>query len=391
MSFEIKTIQDMQELYYGKGQDYVVRKDAPVLTTTTGVYNAVYGAMVWAQLNREANAFGLLPKYPWLRSGWRVITARAAASGGGVAENGDIPATIKPTFAELSAKPKTIAHAFDVSEVQGYLASQSLDDAIGSMEQLRPEMATHHREMINVMLLRDVSAEASDAGAARDSTEDSNWNQFESLDRIVASDGEEDQFGGSYANWFDPWGTTVDRDSGTTYDSYVSHNSGTDRALTDELIRTMFYQTKSAGGNTNVVLTGLDTYSKVQGIYDAYVRYNPVGESTVRFSVNGIETSQGTSVGIHIPSLYGVPLVTSKDAPQDTLSRIFFLDTSDPEGYGQPRLGIQIAKPTQYFEAGIDTGTPHALGRLGTEGMFRTMGELICKHFPGQGKLRDLK
>ena len=96
----IRTIQDMERMFYSNvGAEYITKTDAPVITSTTGVYNAVYGAMVWAALNQEANAFGILPKYPWVRSGWRVITARAGSTGdGGIVEDGTIPDTIKPDF-----------------------------------------------------------------------------------------------------------------------------------------------------------------------------------------------------------------------------------------------------------------------------------------------------
>ena len=111
MAFTIRTIQDMEKLYYDvNNEDFIAKTDAPVLSTTTGVYNAVYGAKVWAQFNQEANAWSALPKIPWRQSGWRVMTARAGSSAdGGVAENGAIPDSIKPTFAEISTKPKTVA------------------------------------------------------------------------------------------------------------------------------------------------------------------------------------------------------------------------------------------------------------------------------------------
>ena len=58
---------------------------------------------------------------------------------------------------------------------------------------------------------------------------------------------------------------------------------------------------------------------------------------------------------------------------------------------GLPRLGIDIAKPTQYFEAGMNSGDPFGIDKLANEGMYRTMGELKCRFFKAQGKIRDLK
>ena len=79
-SARITTIGQLLEHCYGTGMMGVSKLNAPVLTTTTGVYIAIYGAQAFSQLNNEANAFALLPKIPWEKSGWRVITADAGAT-----------------------------------------------------------------------------------------------------------------------------------------------------------------------------------------------------------------------------------------------------------------------------------------------------------------------
>lgn len=394
----IRTIADMEQVTYGNQVSGLITKtDAPVLTTTTGHYNAIYGRMVWAALNREANAFALLPKIPWRMSGWRVMTTRPAHTNYGVGEGGAIPDTVKPTVAEVSTKPKHMATSFEASDLIEGLSEKRADDIWGALEELRPQMAIDHREAINEALLRDVSAEAA-AGATGGGTPGNRaagsdvtfFTQVESLDRVISSDDEEDTFGGSYDNWFDIYGK--DRDTATTgFDAYVSHGSGTDRTLTDTLIRTVKYTVEQNGGNLTALLTGKDTYSRLQGLYDSYVRYSPLGFTPVQFDVNGVKTAEGIPTGINIPSLYGLPLITSKNSPSDTISRIFFLDTSDTEGFGIPRLGFQLLRPTRYYEAGMNTGHPFEVDKLSTKAMFVTTGEVICRNFAAQGKLRDLK
>jgi hypothetical protein len=54
-------------------------------------------------------------------------------------------------------------------------------------------------------------------------------------------------------------------------------------------------------------------------------------------------------------------------------------------------LLFKVAKPTQYFEAGISTGNPFAINFIGDKGLYRTMGDVICTRFNVQGKIRDLK
>lgn len=376
MGYKIRTIQDMEKLYYDKRiSQYIVKADAPVLSTTAGVYNAIFGAQVWAQINQEANIWGVLPKLPWQKSGWRAQTTRAGATGdGGVAENAVLPDTTKPAFQEISTKPKTIAHTFDVSEIQDFLASYGGDDAIADMEFMRAIMANKHREAMNQQLMTDFDTLAGNA--------------LESVDRVCASNNEETSLGYTVGD-ADIYG--IDRSANSWSDAYVDHNSGTDRILNDKMIRTALNSIAQNGGNTTVVITGHDTMTAIQGLYDSQVRYNPLGEATVKIGVNGIQTAQGLGFGIKVATLYGIPLLVAKDVPKDTISRIYFLDTSDPEGFGVPRLGLDVAKPTQYFEAGMNKGDPFGINRLGNEGMFRTMSELKCRFFAAQGKIRDLK
>jgi len=72
---------------------------------------------------------------------------------------------------------------------------------------------------------------------------------------------------------------------------------------------------------------------------------------------------------------------------------LFALDTSDAEGFGYPRLGIQVAIPTEYYEATRRTpGYPFLNNNtLVEKALFRTMGETVCRHFKSQGKIRDIK
>ena len=379
----INTIQELEALYYGNQAGLIQKADAPILTSTTGVYNAVFGEFVWSLLNQEANAFGILPKTPWERSGWRLKTAKAGTDEtGGIGEAGTIPESVKPTFVEVTNTLKTIAHTLEVSEHQQYLYDK--DDGAASLEWLRQDAGVRHKEQMNIMLMADVSADAAGATANYTGT-----NNIESLDRVISNDSEEDAFGGTYDAFFDIFG--LDRDTATTFDSYVDHNSGTDRNITDSLMRTLIWTIKQNGGNTTAFLTGFDTYRAVLGLYADQVRYNTVGENAVSIGVNGIQTEKGFDTGMRVQSVYGIPMLMSKDTPQDTISRLYAIDTSDPESSGEPRLGISIAKPTQYFESGVDAGDPFPIDKFSTQGVYRTMGEVKCTVLTAQGKIRDLQ
>lgn len=375
----IQTIGDLESLYYGDlfSKQYMQKSDAPMLTSTSGIYNQIYGAKVWVNLNLEANAFGMLNKTPWKQSGWRLITTRAlgTSGSGGVAENASLPDTTKPTFKEVATKPKTVAHTFDSSEVMQYMGT--VDDSLGDvMGVLREHMAKEHAEQINKMLLKDASAEAEAASGDRAAADMYN---IESLDRIVSSDAEEDAFGGSHDGWFDVF--SLDRDSTTDYDAQVSHNSGTDRSLSLSLIDSMFTNLWTAGGNPDCIMTGYDSLMATQQLLQAQQRF--MDTKRVTPSVNGIKGVDGVDAGFVVATYNGVPFIPSKDMCQDTLSRMFFLDTD--------YLEMRIAKPTQYFESGILSGDPFGINRLGQEGLYRTMGEATCQWFGVQGKIRDLQ
>lgn len=395
---QIQTIEDMEFLYYSQygnqflnpddmASGFITKTDAPVISTTTGVYNAVYGSQAWVQLNMEANVFGVLPKVPFKRSGWRVITARAdTLTNYGRGETAALPDTVKPTFAEVSAKPKIHAGTFQNSEIQEFLATNGGDDAYAAMADLRTYMGAEHKEAMNVTLMTQNGALAS--------------NNFESVDRVVGSYAEinnckeNDESTPYTANDLDIY--SQDRDAGATWaDAYVNHNSSTVRSLLDSHLQSLVQNTLTNGANYEgqTFLTGYDTWSTINQLYDTQVRYNVIGTATIQPGVNGIKTLPGREMGTQVATLFGKPVIQSKNTVQDTggISRIYLLDTSNPEGFDLPRLCLRIAKPTQYFEAGMNQGNPFSVNVFGTKGMFRTMGELTCTFFAAQGKIRDLK
>ena len=386
----VRTVTDMERYYYGAGNamgysysgSELLKADSPMMSTTAGTYQAIYGRKVWSQLNQEFNAFSIMPKSPWDRSGWRVITDKpnAGVVHGGIAENGTLPDTVKPVFQHVAAKPKTIAHSFDVSEVAVFLADK--DDGMGDMRSvLKEEMGKHHAEMVNKMLLTDSETVAG--------------NNFESLDRITGNDGGSSggltsmETGGSAGT--DHCGAddldiySIDRSANAWSNAVV--NCGSDRASGNR--RTMsldqlddtFQRMWELGGNPKVILTGYDTLMRLQQLLQAQQRF--MEEKRVTPTYNGVKGVPGIEAGFIVATYNGVPIIPSKDVEKDGISRMYFLDTD--------YLYFSTAIPTQYFESGIETGDPFAINRLGQEGLYRTMGEVWTTFFRAQGSVRDLK
>ncbi|MEK9694210.1 MAG: hypothetical protein VW270_00520 [Candidatus Poseidoniales archaeon] len=371
----MRTINDMERYYYGAGSSMgysysgseLLKADAPLLSTTAGTYQAIYGRKVWSQLNQEFNAFSVLPKKPWDRSGWRVVTAKpnAGTIHGGIAENGTLPDTVKPTFQNVAAKPKTVAHSFDMSEVAIFLNDK--DDGLGDIRSvLKEEMGKHHAEMINKMLLTDVTTTAG--------------NNLESLDRVTT--GNNEMTSGTHYDAGDEDIYSIDRDANTWSFAEDEADSGSaNRTLSLDNLDTLFQRLWERGGNPKVMLTGYDTLMRIQQLLQAQQRF--MEEKRVVPTYNGVKGVPGVEAGFIVATYNGVPIIPTKDMPSDGISRIYMLDTD--------YLYYSTAKPTQYFESGIETGDPFAINRLGQEGLYRTMGEIWTTFFGGQGSIRDLQ
>ena len=382
----VRTVKDLERYYYGAGNamgysysgSELLKADAPLLSTTAGTYQAIYGRKVWSQLNQEFNAFSILPKKPWDRSGWRVVTAKPSTSvGGGIAENGTLPDTTKPTFQHVAAKPKTIAHSFDMSETAIFLSDK--DDGLGDIRSvLKEEMGKHHAEHINQMLTQDVDTPAG--------------NDIESIDRITAAyDNDANSLIGM-VNGHDDLSAdadldiySIDRSANSWSNAEMSNNqvsnTSTDRVLSLDVVDDMFQKLWVRGGNPKVVLTHYDTLMRLQQLLQSQQRF--MEEKRVTPTYNGVKGVPGIEAGFVVATYNGVPIIPSKDVAQDTIGRMYFLDTD--------YLHFSTGIPTQYFESGIETGDPFAINRLGQEGLYRTMGEVWTTFFGGQGQVRALK
>tara|TARA_R100001129_G_scaffold34022_2_gene22963 strand:- start:540 stop:1685 length:1146 start_codon:yes stop_codon:yes gene_type:complete len=375
----IRTVTDMERYYYGAGNSMgytysgseLLKADAPMLSTSAGTYQAIYGRKVWSQLNQEFNAFSILPKKPWDRSGWRIITDKPSFTvGGGVAENSTLPDTTKPTFLHVAAKPKTVAHTFDMSEVAIFLGQK--DDGLGDIRAvLKEEMGKHHADHVNRMLTQDLDTPAA--------------NDFESLDRVT-SDPDNMTTGTTHVSaTTDHDMYSITRDGGSDFHSAevdVSTTKGTNRSLSLTLLDNLFQQIWKRGGNPKVILTGYDTLMRVQQLLQSQQRF--MEERRIVPTFNGVKGVPGIEAGFVVATYNGVPIIPSKDVTQASsgISRIYYFDTD--------YMYFSTAIPTQYYESGIETGDPFGVNRLGQEGLYRTMGELWTTFFGAQGSIRDL-
>lgn len=360
-------VEELMEKFYGAG-GRLIRKATEVSETAgSGTHwEPLYGKKVWSWLNLEANVFAIIPKEPWVKSGWRIITTAANSSGGGIAESttgGSLPTAATITFAQVKTKPKTVAHTFDLGELAEFLGG--VDDAVDLLPTYREEVGLEHAKCINKMLIGDQDTVAG--------------NNFESLDRVIGASTEVDS-GRLDANDADIY--SLDRDDSTAYDAYVSENDNTDRDLSLSLIDTVLQNVWDNGGKPKVVLTKTNTLMRWQQLLEAERRFMDTARVVPTFGgVRGV--APGVEAGFMVATYFAIPIIPSVDVfNYSTIGGIYFVDTDF--------VKFAVAKPTTYAETGKGEGFIYR-GLFATEGLYETMGELRAYRFNCHGKVVDLK
>ena len=148
----------------------------------------------------------------------------------------------------------------------------------------------------------------------------------------------------------------------------------------------MIRNLRLAGGSPKVILTGYDTIQALADLLQSQERF--MDRKEVVPTVNGVRGVKGQEVGFRVATYYDIPLIPVKDMCQTgsastKLSDLLFLDTD--------HLWLSVMKPTQYFEDGIANGNPFGVGTLGNRALYRTIGEVGCSFFKGQGKITNIQ
>ena len=449
----INTLKDLEAATYGTAGGNDILKGAGIVAgigsgfrhdggaagysgsagNLTALYNMVYGQKVWSMLNQEINPLSILPKRPYTTSGWRVMTKRPiggsdAAFGigttdwhatdqrdmaapnadeiGGVGENHTLNSTglrpIAPEYTTLHMSPKTVAHMFDYSELAAEMAK--IDDGIGDLRALiREDMGKLHAEVQSKMLVMPL--ENYDKTAYADIEKN-----YTSLMKIVTSSFELEKLQDSNAAFGTAtagnatsvtqlstiYGSTSRALSGSgaaaasfmdaTIDFGAGYAVGDVRPLTLTILNDMIQNLRTVGGTPTVLLTGYDTIQAIGDLLQSQERF--LERKEVMPSHNGVKGVEGREVGFRVATYFDIPMIPCKDMPKTgngatKVSDILMLDTD--------HLWLSVMKPTQYFEDGINHGNPFGVGVLGNRGLFRTMGEVGCTFFKGQGKITNIQ
>ena len=389
------------------------------------LYNKIYGQKVWSMLNRECNALSVISKRPYTSSGWRVLSERPAGGSGnfldltgvntatdaatiganamrpdligGVPENAALStaadglASVAPKYEQLFTSPKIIAHQFEFSELAMEMAQ--IDDGIGDIRaQMREDMGKHHAETQNAMLvmpLENYNLQATNQIA-------NIQRNYTSLMKVVSSKAELDAMASGTVLTASNSGVAAietlygkARSSASFLDSQVDfgagYASGNARSLTLTVLNNTIRNLRVAGGSPKVILTGYDTLQTISDLLQAQERF--MDRKEIVPTVNGVRGVKGQEVGFRVSTYYDIPMIPvaampSTGANTSCIADMLFLDTD--------HLWLSVMKPTQYFEDGISNGNPFGVGHLGNKALYRTIGEVGCSYFKGQGKITNL-
>ena len=371
-------MEDMLAYYYGSPGSLIRKAGVETVSTFTvgqGTHwEPIYGKKAWSWLNMEANPFAILPKEPWQKTGWRVLTTKATSAGGGQQETSGtgsvVPTPALLTFDEVYATPKLVAHSLEVSEQMELLSN--IDDAVPLLAFYREQIALEHTYRLAEQLCVDVDTPA--------------LYNFESIDRVISSQSE--WLTGKTASTYDANDCDIynlDRDGTTVNDSYVNHNSDTMRDLTLTLIDTTQENILINGGQPKVILTRHNTKNRWQQLLEAERRFMQAARVIPTFG--GVRSVMGAGVeaGFMVATYQGVPILESQHVIVNNtgdLGMMYFIDTDF--------LKIAVAKPTTYIESGFDKGMVDR-SVFTAKGVYETIGELRAYSFKAHGKLRDLK
>ncbi len=414
----VLTLQDIMTYYEGNaaqpnfslGEYPSIQKAIINTGQGLGVWNPIYGAQAWYLLNTEANWFAAMPKLVWDKSGFRTINGYTrTASTMAMSETGTLPTPTIPNIQVVKITPKIAVNTFEVTQVAQQLATESMDDIYGNLDVIRNFYATEHVKLVNEQIGQKAigtTAATSVSGAGR--------LQFESIDRIVSSYAEGIAAGLSststptLASVLNPWLGAVNKASGpSVYDGYVvsgttameSNDKGnfsvvsdafTPAPITVQSLLNTIQGAKINGSNANVAFTGYKTYALIAGMFQNIVRYFPMSEVPVKFDLNGIESGEGVIGGVQVSTVFGIPLIQAVNTPSSNgkYENIYFLDTTDTEGYGYGRLGVQVLYPTTYLET--TSRDFILLQQLAYEGLYETIGEIVSRFPLGNAKIRDI-
>lgn len=367
-----------------------------------GAINIAYGSVTYDQVNRESNGVAVMKKVPWGTSGHRVFTGNPAVKGYGDADPGAIGAVIDTSPSELSTIPAFLHSPFDLTMDAAFRAQH--DDGLDVWQWKVAVMRDIHAQLINEEWLRSAEGEAADLTAnTSDAKNDANGKGHESLDRLIASSAEEDDLGhATYTGGYDVLEGEVDRDTATTYDSYVVRPDGElgsfgsnvpfqMKGLNQALDRT---EDNGADPRSQILLTGRDTR---RAIYDELSGHGRVDLTDVQAKLDlaGLSptsTHAGRDISFAVRAYQQRIIVTDKHVASNGTSDWGTNSANGGTGkqhiYGidQRHVFLKLGFPTLF----VDVDNPVIRRKFDTEALYLTCQQGMATRFNTSFKVRSI-
>jgi hypothetical protein len=333
---------------------------ATLTTGDTGAYNAIFGAVAVSQVAIQQNVFAALPKRPYMKEGFRAVSALGTISTPGIAEGASVPTAIEPTYQEITVGMKDWAVATEMSTRLELVSTKNDTVTFGGNAQI---IFANFLNALDTWLLKDTNTLASYAP--------------ESLDRITCSSAGSVACGNT-ANDEDLYG--VDRSSDTWFNGNMDHNSDTDRSLTigyiDALIRDQWKYWGADTGSNKLWITHPSTWVPWSALEGSKQRFS---QETASYTyTQGVQPVTGQAGGFKLSTYNNYPIVLDANVVEDTIGRIYLLDTN--------HVGLVIGRPIEAIQA----NNPVYLGSFVNRVVFYGIGETWCDLPLSQGQLRDL-
>jgi hypothetical protein len=403
----------------------------------TDTFTATYGKKVWDSMNNKAVTFNAIKKVDWGPTvGWRLRTDRGSGRSRPITETGSLPTIDVSAYTGVYGYPKQIGTTFGVSlKAQ---AVSGLEGGIGNQFAVEQEGSSRdHIKEINQELMAGsaylcsggtadtaivggataayalaahfkVGDTVSTTGAAdvaktitavststgtisatgitgADSTTlyIKSRNGMTSIDDVCMDDSA--TVGGDSAGHtlVDVYNLTTRTAATYAAGAQVGYNAGVGRALTLALVDSTFQNTRQAGGEPKLMITGLDQFDKFNQLLQAQQRFVDVTDYLV--GVGDERTYPGTRAGFQLATYRGVPILPDPDTPKSLStgdvvlgSNFYTLDTD--------YLEIAVMYPTQY----IENRDYFSANALVMRGLFLTVLEMRALRPDVQCKLADL-
>jgi len=346
--------------------DAIMKSAGALTSATAGVWNKVFGAVLWNQIPLSAPTLAVLPTVEWERSGVRVITDFMASVSAGIPSGeGAVPPSVRPDIVTMSVDPEEYVLTQDVTDVVQALANTA-DDVGVNFVNLRMTFGKHYLTNLERMI-HDVSG-------TEGSTPTDFWVRM--CDVVHNS------------------GTIYGINRATNEWARALVNTATSLRVPDiDMINKMKARIEAQGVRPNVIVTSPLNTAYFRSQADNKMFLSILDNKPIKISVNGIETADGYGVGVLVNQLYGLPIIESPfvgatggsaGAGETRLPNIYVLTT---ESGGDVIFGKMLLIPTTYHESNI----PLAQNLFGTKMAYRTVGNLVCRRFNVQGKINALK